>query len=280
MRTTRLAPAALAAAAALSLAACSSSTTDDGTAAATDGSADVVTLTVGASPVPHAQILEYIDKNLAADAGIDIEIVEYTDYVQPNVALSEGDLDANYFQHVPYFDTEVAEKGYKFEHSVGIHIEPYGVYSNTYTSVADLPDGATVAVTNDPSNQARALVLLENEGLFTLADVENPSVFDVADNPRNIKLVEVAADQLPRQLEDVDAAVINGNFALEAGLVPSQDAIALESGEDNPYANIVAYRTEDKDSEAIATLISLLTSDEVRTHIEETWPNGELIPAF
>lgn len=278
----RLAPAAIVAASALALAACSGSTSEDETTAAgtTAAAGEVTTLTIGATPVPHAEILAFVDENLAAEAGIDLEIVEYTDYVQPNVALSEGDLDANYFQHLPYFDAEVAEKGYEFTASPGIHIEPYGVYSESVASLDELPDGAQVAVPNDPSNQARALVLLENEGLFTLADVENPTIFDVADNPKNIELSELDAAQLPRSLQDVDAAVINGNFALEAGLVPTEDAIALESGEDNPYANIVAYRTEDASSEAIAALVELLTSDEVRTYIEETWPNGELIPAF
>lgn len=281
MRIKRILPVTVAGIAALSLAACSGSSDSESTEAATGAAGgEVVTLTVGATPVPHAQILQYVDDNLAADAGIDIEIVEYTDYVQPNVALSEGDLDANFFQHVPYFDAEVAEKGYEFGHSVGIHIEPYGIYSNTLTSLDDLADGATISVPNDPSNQARALKLLENAGVFTLADVEDPTVFDVADNPKNVELVELDAAQLPRSLEDVDVAVINGNFALEAGLVPTKDALVLESGEDNPYANIVAFRAEDEDNEAIQTLISLLTSDEVRTYIEETWPNGELIPAF
>ncbi len=283
MNTRRL-PAAIAALAAASLAACSGSgtgtaTTATGTDTAT-AAGQVTTLVIGATPVPHAEILAFVDENLAPDAGLDLEIVEYTDYVQPNVALAEGDLDANYFQHLPYFETEVAEKGYDFQASVGIHIEPYGVYSSKWTSLADLPDGARISVPNDPSNQARALVLLEREGLFTLADVENPTIFDLADNPRNIDLVEIDAAQLPRSLQDVDAAVINGNFALEAGLVPTRDAIALESGEDNPYANIVAYRSEDADSEAIATLIRLLTSDQVRSFIQEKWPNGELIPAF
>lgn len=278
----RLVPAAVVAALALGLSACSGSTADGdatatGTATATGA---VTTLKIGATPVPHAEILTFVDENLAAAAGIDLEIVEYTDYVQPNVALSEGDLDANFFQHLPYFDAEVAEKGYEFSASPGIHIEPYGVYSEKYTSLDELPDGAQIAVPNDPSNQARALVLLEKQGLFTLAAVETPTIFDVAENPKNIKLSELDAAQLPRSLQDVDAAVINGNFALEAGLVPSKDALVLESGEDNPYANIVAYRTADANSEAIATLVKLLTSDEVRTYIQETWPNGELIPAF
>lgn len=308
MRTTRIITGAAAAAAlSLTLAACGDSAADDASNAvedvqsaaadaqteaesaaedaqsavedAVDGEATVIT--VGASPVPHAVILQYIDDELAADAGIDLEIVEFTDYVQPNVALSEGEIDANYFQHVPYFDAEVAEKGYEFEHSVGIHIEPYGVYSETVTSLDELADGATVSVPNDPSNQARALELLEANGLFTLdASVEDPTIYDVADNPKNIQLTELDAAQLAITLQDVDAAVINGNFALDAGLVPSEDAFVVESGEDNPYANVLAYRTEDADAEGIQTLITLLTSDEVRTFIEENWPNGELIPAF
>lgn len=168
-----------------------------------------------------------------------------------------------------------------FDHSVGIHIEPYGVYSEKVTSLDELADGAIVSVPNDPSNQARALKLLEANGLFTLdASVEDPTIYDVTDNPKNIQLTELEAAQLAITLQDVDAAVINGNYALDAGLVPTDDAIVLESGENNPYANVLAYRTEDADNEAIQTLITLLTSDEVRTYIEETWPNGELIPAF
>lgn len=308
MRSTKiLTGAALAAAVSLTLTACGGDAADDASSAVEDAQTaaaeagteaeslaedaqsavedaadgDPTVITVGASPVPHAEILQFIDDELAADAGIDIEIVEFTDYVQPNVALAEGEIDANYFQHVPYFDAEVEEKGYEFEHSVGIHIEPYGVYSDTVTSLDELADGATVSVPNDPSNQARALELLEANGLFTLDDsVESPTIYDVADNPKNIQLTELDAAQLPLTLQDVDASVINGNFALDAGLVPTEDAIVLESGEDNPYANILAYRTEDADNETIQTLITLLTSDEVRTFIEETWPNGELIPAF
>lgn len=285
MRITRAIPAL--AALALALAACGGGgNSEPGQSPTTGGTAstpatEIVTLKVGASPVPHALILQFVDENLAEAAGIDLEIVEFTDYVQPNVALAEGSIDANYFQHMPYFETEVAEKGYAFEASVGIHIEPYGVYSKTLGSLDELPDGATISVPNDPSNQARALKLLEANGVFTLDKaVTSPTIYDLADNPKNVKLVELDAAQLPITLADVDAAVINGNFALEADLVPTRDAIALESGENNPYANIVAYRTADADSAAIATLLRLLTSDEVRTFITETWPDGELIPAF
>ncbi len=275
---------AIAAVAALSLtlAACGGGAAETTTPAATTSAAgEITTLTIGASPVPHAEILRYIDENLAEAAGLDLEIVEFTDYVQPNVALAEGEIDANYFQHVPYFDAEVAEKGYEFDHSVGIHIEPYAVYSEKITSLDELADGAKISVPNDPSNQTRALKLLEANGVFTLkTDVASPTIYDLADNPKNIELVELDAAQLPITLGDVDAAVINGNFALDAGLSPTNDSIAIESGEGNPYANILAYRTADASSPAIQALIALLTSEDVRAFIEETWPNGELIPAF
>lgn len=274
---------ALAAATTLALAACSSDadteTTTDATATE-GGAAEVVTLTVGASPVPHADILQFIDDNLAADAGLDLEITEYTDYVQPNVALDAGELDANFFQHVPYFDAEVAEKGYEFEHGPGVHIEPFGLYSEVVESVDELEDGAVVVVTNDPSNQARGLKLLQQEGLITLADVENPTIYDIEDNPKNLDIRESEAPAIPVQLPDVDLAVINGNFALEAGLVPSEDAIALESGVDNPYSNVLAWNAGADNLEAIQKLDELLHSPEVAQFIEDTYPNGEVVPAF
>lgn len=166
-------------------------TTDDASA---DGG-EPTTIVIGASPTPHAEILEFVEANLAADAGFTLDIVEYTDYVQPNVQLAEGVLDANFFQHLPYFETEVAEKGYDFAHFPGVHIEPYGVYSESLTSLDELPTGAQIGVPNDPSNQARALELLAAEGLFTLADVEDPTIFDLAENPKEIELVELEAAQ-------------------------------------------------------------------------------------
>lgn len=266
------------AASALALAACGSDAEE--TQTATESTAEAVTLRVGASPVPHADILQFIQDNLAADAGLNIEIVEFTDYVLPNEALDAGDLDANFFQHVPYFDGEVEAKGYEFEHGEGVHIEPYALYSETVTDPADLPDGAVVVVTNDPSNQARALWLLEDEGLITLADVDSPTLFDIEDNPKNLDIREAEAPAIPVQLPDVDAAVINGNFALEAGLVPAEDAIAIESGEDNPYANILAWSVNGENNDAVAKLEELLHSKEVADFITETYPNGEVIPAF
>ncbi|MFC4554670.1 MetQ/NlpA family ABC transporter substrate-binding protein [Georgenia faecalis] len=279
MRPTRYRAAALTAAVAMTMAACSGE--ESGGSEQTDGTTGgVTTLTVGASVTPHAEILEFVDDELAADAGIDLEIVEYTDYIQPNVQLAEGQLDANFFQHLPYYEAEVEEKGYEFEHFDGVHIEPFGVYSSSVTDLEDLPDGAQIGVPNDPSNQARALELLQEGGVFALADVENPSVFDIAENPKNVELVELEAAQLVRTLEDFDAAVINGNYALEGGLNPAEDALVLEPGEDNPYANLVAVRAEDVEDPAILTLDELLHSDEVRDFISERWPAGEIVPAF
>src|SRR5690606_38110437 len=253
---------------------------DDPAAEETGDAGGLTTIVIGASPTPHAEILEFVNENLAEEAGFTLEIVEYTDYVQPNVQLAEGEFDANFFQHLPYFETEVAEKGYDFAHFEGVHIEPYGVYSESVSSLDELPDGAQVGVPNDPSNQARALELLASEGLFTLADVEDPTIFDVEDNPKNIELVELEAAQLVRSLEDFDAAVINGNYALEADLSPAEDAIVLESGEDNPYANLVAVRSEDAEDPALVALDEALRSEETRAFFEERWPDGEIIPAF
>lgn len=286
MRKTRiLTLAAGAAALSLTLAACGGNgggtATDGSTADAGTGSGEALTITVGATPVPHGQILTWIQDNLGEEAGLDITVAEFTDYPTGNRGLADGDYDANYFQHVPYFEEQVAENGYEIEHSVGIHIEPYGVYSETLTDIADIPEGGKISVPNDPSNQARALWLLEEAGVFTLdTAVDNPTIYDLADNPKNVELVELDAAQLATTLADVSVAVINGNYALDAGLVPSEDAIVLESGEDNPYANIVAYRVGEGDDPAVAKLIELLTSEDVREYIETTWPNGEVIPAF
>ncbi|WP_324653420.1 MetQ/NlpA family ABC transporter substrate-binding protein [Georgenia sp. H159] len=292
MRTTRpfaarARVAAVIGASALLLAACgdagsSGSGGEEDTAGTQDTAADgePQTIVVGASPTPHAEILEFVQENLAEDAGFTLEIVEYTDYVQPNVQLAEGELDANFFQHLPYYEAEVAEKGYDFAHFEGVHIEPYGVYSDSVESLDELPDGAQVGVPNDPSNQARALELLADEGLFTLADVADPTIFDVADNPKDVELVELEAAQLVRSLQDFDAAVINGNYALEADLNPAEDAIVTESGEGNPYANLLAVRAEDVEDPAILALDEALHSEDVRSFVEERWPDAEIIPAF
>lgn len=273
---------ALTTAATLVLASCGSGSEETPAADDVSETSGVTTLTVGASPVPHAEILEFVDEELAENAGLDLEIVTFDDYVLPNTALAEGELDANYFQHLPYFESQVEAQGYEFDHFEGIHIEPLGIYSEKHESLDDVPEGAKVGITNDPGNQARALDLLAANDLITLEDTgdELPTLLDVKDNPKNLELIETAPEQLVRALPDVDLAVINGNFALEAELNPAEDALVLESGEDNPYANFLAFRSEDAGSEALKTLDELLHSADVKAFIEERWPAGELLPAF
>ncbi|WP_022869083.1 MetQ/NlpA family ABC transporter substrate-binding protein [Schaalia vaccimaxillae] len=277
--------AAAAAAFALVLAGCSGSG-DSGESTATTpaesggASAETVTLTVGASPSPHAKILQYIDENLAADAGLDIEIVEYSDYIQPNEALDGGDLDANFFQTVPYLETQEAENGYDFEAGEGIHLEPLGVFSNKVKSLSELPAGATIGVISDTSNQARALAVLEAEGLVKLptdgsdANVNNVEILG------DFTFREVDGPQLVRSLDDVDAAVINGNYAQEGGLSLANDAIVTESPENNPAVNILAWKADSDKLDAVKKLEELLHSAEVKSYIESEWTDGSVIPAF
>ncbi|GGB99527.1 MetQ/NlpA family ABC transporter substrate-binding protein [Cellulomonas carbonis] len=277
MRSTVRAAVAVSAVA-MVMAGCASGGDEPAEREAVDG---VTTLTVGASPVPHAEILQFVDDELAQDAGLDLEIVEFDDYVLPNTALAEGELDANFFQHLPYLEAQVESQGFEFTPFEGVHIEPYGLYASSVTSVEDIPDGATIGITNDPGNQPRALELLVDAGLITLADTDgDPTLLDVDQNPKGLELVETAPEQLVRSLEDVDAAVINGNYALEAGLNPAEDSIHLESGEDNPFANLLVVRTEDAEDPSLVALDELLHSDEVRAFIEERWAAGEIIAAF
>ncbi|WP_153396331.1 MetQ/NlpA family ABC transporter substrate-binding protein [Ornithinicoccus halotolerans] len=237
-------------------------------------------LRVGASPVPHAEILEYVAEVLAPEAGLAIEVVEFTDYVQPNVALHDGSIDANYFQHEPYLTEQENGAGYQFEPVAPVHLEPLGLYSAMAEEVADLPDGATVAIPNDPSNVGRALRLLAEEGLLTLADTGDaaPTTADIEENPKQLQLSEIEAAQLPRVLGDVDAAVINGNYALEAGLSPAEDAVAAESADDNPYANLLVTREGEQDDERVARLAELLQSKQVADFIAERY-EGAVVPA-
>ena len=238
-------------------------------------------LSVGASPVPHAEILRFIDEELAEDAGLDLDVVEFTDYVQPNVALDDGSLDANFFQTVPYLEEQEATAGYDFTALEPVHVEPLGIYSDTLTDLADLEDGATVAIPNDPTNAARALRLLEAADLVVLADTGDaaPTSLDVESSPVDLQISEVEAAQVPRSLADVDIAVINGNYAIDADLTPAEDALALEEAEGNPNANLLVVRAGDEGDERIQTLEELLHSDEVRQFIEETY-DGAVIPAF
>lgn len=241
-------------------------------------------LIVGASPDPHAKILRYVADNLAEKQGIELEVKEYTDYVQPNEALSSGDLDANYYQTVPYFDDQTAKNNWQFDHGKGIHLEPLGVYSEKLKDIKDLKDGAKIGIINDPTNQARALNLLADNGLIKLPkDEKQQKVSVIAKskeyNPRGFELPEVEGPQLVRALADVDIAVINGNFAQLGGKEPS-DALILESTENNPSLNILVWKKDSEKVEAIKNLDSLLHSPEVKAFIEKTWPNKAVLPGF
>ncbi|MBO0897860.1 MetQ/NlpA family ABC transporter substrate-binding protein [Arthrobacter sunyaminii] len=267
-------------AAALALSACGGSDASSESVDSLDP-ANPVTLTVGASPLPHAQILQYVADNLAADAGLELEIKEFDDYVTPNIALDDGSLDANYYQHLPYFESQVESQGYDFEHGAGVHVEPYAVFSEKHEDISAVGDGARVAITNDPSNQARALTLLEEAGLLENVE-DDASVLALTDeqNPRGLDFVENQPELLVNDLSDptVDLAILNGNYILAAGL-STDDALLVESVEENPYANFLAWKTGNKDAR-IDKLEELLHSPEVSSFIEETWPNGDVTAAF
>ncbi|WP_298415186.1 MetQ/NlpA family ABC transporter substrate-binding protein [Brevibacterium sp.] len=244
---------------------------------------DITKLNVGVSPVPHGDILKFVDDNLAEKAGLDLEITEYTDYTLPNKALTDGDIDANYFQHKPYLDSEIEGQGYDITGFEPVHLEPFALFSNTVDEVEDIPKNAKIGINNDPANQGRALKMLEDAELITLndgVDEVSAKLSDVKDNPKNVEFVEADAAQLARTLDDVDASVINGNNALEAGLNPAKDGILLESAEDNPYGNFLAVRTENKDDENIKKLDELLHSPEVKEFIEDEWADGSVLPSF
>jgi D-methionine transport system substrate-binding protein len=273
---------ALATAATLALGACSSTADATSNLSGAAASGVTTTLTIGASPVPQAEILQFVQDNLAQGAGLDLKIVTFDDYVLPNTSLAEGEIDANYFQHLPYYESQVKDQGFDFDHFAGIHIEPLAVYSSKYTKIEDVPDGAKLGITNDPGNQARALDLLVKNDLLTLKDTGDalPTLLAIAANPKSLEFVEAAPEQLVRSLQDVDLAIINGNFALPAGLNPTTDSLLLESGVDNPYANFLAVRAKDKTNPALVKLDGLLHSAEVKAFIEKRWPSGEVLPAF
>lgn len=236
-------------------------------------------LTVAATPVPHAELLEFVKPALASE-GVELDIKVFTDYVQPNVQVADGQLDVNFFQHKPYLDSFNAERGTKLV-SVGlVHVEPFGAYSSKIKEISELKDGAQVALPNDPSNGARALLLLQKHGLIKLKDPGNilATARDIAENPKKLRFRELEAATLPRVLPDVDLALINTNYALEAGLNPVEDALFIE-GEDSPYANLVATTEEKKDDPAVLKLVKALQSDQVRNFIKEKY-QGSIVPAF
>lgn len=237
-------------------------------------------LKVGATPVPHAEILNIVKPILAKD-GIKLEVIEFSDYVQPNLALNDKSLDANFFQHKPYLDNFMYEhKDVKLEDAAGIHIEPMGIYSKKIKDLKELKDGATIAVPNDPTNEGRSLLLLEKAGIIKLKAgvAEKATIQDIQDNKKNIKFQEVEAAQVPRTLEDVDAAVINTNFAMVVGLVPAKDAMFMEDST-SPYVNIIAVRAGDKDRPEIQALIKAVKSEDVKNFINEKY-KGEVVPVF
>ena len=236
-------------------------------------------LVVAATPVPHAEILELIKPALAKE-GVDLDIKVFTDYVQPNVQVDQKRLDANYFQTLPYLQSFNEGKSTHLETVIGVHVEPFGGYSKKVKSLAELKDGATIAIPNEGSNSGRALILLQKAGLIELKDPTNAVATpkDIAKNPHNFKFKELESAMLPRVLDQVDLDMINTNYALEAGLNPAKDALLIE-GSDSPYVNYLVARPDNKNSEAIQKLAKALTSPEVKAFIEKKY-NGAVLPAF
>jgi NLPA lipoprotein len=272
----------LVSAVALALTACGSKGSADGSVKGIEVKDGVATITIGATPQPHVTILQWVQDNLAAGAGLSLDIKEIDDYQTPNTSLDDGSLAANFYQTPNFLKQQIEEKGYDFVSIADVHIEPMGIYtSKGYTSVDQAANGGTVVLNSDPANTARGLKLLQTAGLITLdPSVEIPSDLDVTANPKNLKLVTVDGAQVAASMADAELAVINGNYALQAGLVPSRDALVLEPGEHSPYANELVVRTADKDNEHLVKLAGLMNSPELKAYIEQTWTDGSVIPAF
>ena len=245
------------------------------------GGSDDKTITVGASPTPHAEILNAA-KDVLAEAGWTLDVVEFTDYVTPNTALVEGDLDANYFQHKPYLDNFNEEQGTHLVDVVGVHYEPFGLYSTKYTDLSEIPNGAKVAVPNDATNEARALLLLEENGLIELNDDAGVTATkaDITSNPKNLEIVEIEAATVPTVIDDVALAGINANYALEGDLIDkalvkeTSDSLAAQT-----YANLLVVKDGNQDKEKIKALAKALTSDEVRDYINGNY-SGAVLTVF
>ncbi len=244
--------------------------------AALPAAAQTQTIRIGVTPGPHAQILEAV-KPLAAQKGLDIKLIEFSDYVVPNAALAAGDIEANLFQNQPYLDNQKADRGFKIETAALTVNFPIGVYSKKHKSFEALPNGATISIPNDPTNGGRALLVLQDKGLIKLKDNVGykPTPLDITDNPKKIKFVEIEAAQAPRVLDDVDAAVINTNYATQAGLDPVKDPIARENPK-GPYVNLIAVRSEDKDKPWVKALVEAYRSPEVKKFVEEKFKGSVL----
>lgn len=257
----------------------SSSNNSSNAETGTTDEAEEVTIKVGASPIPHAEILNSLIPVLK-EQGVNLEVLEFTDYVLPNTTLYEKELDANFFQHVPYLDQFNADKGYDLVKVAGVHVEPFGVYSESITDIGELKDGAKIAIPSDPSNGGRSLLLLAQNGLIELDEAAglDVTVADIKNNPRNFEFVELEAATIPRILDEVDIAAINTNYALEAGLNPTEDALIIED-KNSPYVNILVTRPDNQNDEAIVKLIAALQSPEVEKFINDTY-KGAVVPAF
>ncbi len=236
-------------------------------------------LSVAATAVPHAEILEFVKPALAKE-GVELKIKVFTDYVQPNVQVAEERLDANFFQHQPYLDEFNKSRGTELVSIAGVHVEPFGAYASKVKNLSELNEGAQVVIPNDATNGGRALLLLQKTGLISLKPEAGitATVKDIADNPKNLKIRELEAATLPRVLNQVDLALINTNYALEAKLNPTRDALAIE-GSDSPYVNILVVRADRKDDAALQKLAKALNSAEVKTFITEKY-QGAVVPAF
>ena len=248
--------------------------------ASSEKKVDSNTIRVGATAVPHAEMLSLVVDDMAT-LGYNLVITEFTDYITPNTAVEDGQLDANFFQHIPYLETFNQEHGTHLVNAGGIHIEPMALYSKKYTKLEDIPAGATIAIPNDTTNEGRALLLLESAGLIELDDAAGISAtpLDITKNPNDYKFVEIEAASLPRTIEDVDAAVINGNYAIPAGFSARNDGLIVE-GSDSPYVNIVAVKEGNENNEAVKALVQCLQSQEVKDWVNENYPNGEVVVVF
>jgi D-methionine transport system substrate-binding protein len=260
---------------------CGSKSASSASSSGTSSSAKTVTLTVGASPTPHAEILKQCVAPLKKE-GVNLKIVEFTDYVQPNTALESGDLDANYFQHTPYLDDFNKKHGTHLVALAKIHYEPFGIYAGKTSAIDKLPDGAKISVPNDGTNEARALLLLEKQGIIKLKDSAgfDATKLDIKDNPKHVEIVEMEAAQLVKSRSDVELAVINGNYALQGGLNAAKDALATEAADSDSaqtYANIIAVKKGNEKNEAVQKLIEVLHSKTIQDYITSNY-SGAVVP--